>query len=87
MKGQFFVTHQDEILNLARNVGELEKNERPLERIMQIQENKDHAIVTTTGIHLARRIGEALSRSYKGDLNVQYTKDDTDVRVYWERSE
>lgn len=57
IKGNFFLEHQEEILNLARNVEKQEKSERPLERIMAITDNKDHTLVTTTGIHLARRIG------------------------------
>lgn len=85
IRGQFFQEHQEEILNLARNIEKQEKKERPLERIMAIADNKDHTLVTTTGIHLARRIGEALSRSYNGDFSFQYTEGDKEIRVYWQR--
>ena len=86
IKGDFFQEHQEEILNLAYNIEKQEKGERPLERIMSVTENNDYTLVTTTGVHLARRIGEALSRSYKGDLSFQYAKEDKDIRVYWQRS-
>jgi NMD protein affecting ribosome stability and mRNA decay len=86
MKGRFFQEHQDEILNLARNIESQEKNERPLERIMAIEEHPEQAILSTTGIHLARRIGDALSRSYKGELTIRYLKEDQDVRICWQRS-
>ena len=86
IKGKFFQEHQEEIFNLARNIEKQEKSGRPLERIMSIEENVDYAMLTTTGIHLARRIGEALSRSYKGDLTFQYAKADKEVRVYWQRT-
>jgi NMD protein affecting ribosome stability and mRNA decay len=72
IKGNFFVQHSNDILNLVNNVEKLEKNERPLERIITIKERKDKTIITTTGIHIARRIGEALSRSYQGDYKYQY---------------
>lgn len=86
LKGIFFQEHYDEILNLTRNVEQQEKNERPLERIMAIIDEKDHTLVTTTGIHIARRIGEALSRSYNGDLSFQYAEGEQNIRVYWQRT-
>ena len=87
IKGSFFLEHQEEILNLARNIEKQEKSEHPLERIMAIEKNKDHTLLTTTGVHLARRIGDALSRSYKGDLSFQYAREDKDIRVYWQRTQ
>ena len=44
---------------------------------------RDHTSITTTGVHLARGIGEALARSYKGELSLQYPEADKSVRVYW----
>ncbi len=83
--GAFFREHREEILNLVRNVESQEKNERPLERIMAISQEKEHTQVSTTGVHVARRIGEALLRSYKGDLNFQYADSAKIIRVYWKR--
>lgn len=85
LKGEFFQDHYDEILNLTRNVEQQEKNERPLERIMAILNETDHTLVTTTGIHIARRIGEALSRSYNGDFSFQYADGEKSIRVSWQR--
>ena len=86
IKGRFFREHQDEILNLARNVEKQESNERPLERIISITDEKNRTLVTTTGINIARRIGEALSRSYNGDFSFQYAEGEKSIRVYWERA-
>ena len=85
LKGEFFEEHFQEIFNLVYNIEEQEKKDRPLERIMSVSDEKDHTLVTTTGIHIARRIGEALSRSYKGDYNFQYAEDEKKVRVFWKR--
>jgi len=85
LKGSFYAEHQAEILNLIRNTEKQEKAERPLERIMSITDRASHTLVTTTGIHLARRIGECLSRSYKGDLSFQYAEAEQRIRVYWQR--
>jgi NMD protein affecting ribosome stability and mRNA decay len=86
LKGEFFQNHYDEILNLTRNIEQQEKNERPLERIMAIADESDHTMVTTTGIHIARRIGEALSRSYNGDFSFQYADGEKSIRVSWQRT-
>ena len=85
IKGSFFAEHRDEILNCVRNIEKQEKGERPLERIMSIADKKGHTLITTTGIHIARRIGGALSRAYKGELSFQYADGDQSVRVYWQR--
>jgi hypothetical protein len=85
IKGAFFEEHRDEILNLICNIEKQEKDARPLERIMSITDEKGHTLVKTTGIHIARRIGEALSRSCKGELSFQYADTDECIRVYWQR--
>ncbi len=85
IKGQFFHEHKDNILNLIKNVEKQEKSERPLERIMKITHEKDQTLVTTTGVHIARRIGEAISKSYKGNLSFHYADADKSIRLSWER--
>ena len=85
LKGEFFRIHKEEILNLIRNIEKQEKGERALERIMSIKEGRQYTVVTTTGIHLARRIGEALARSYKGEYSFQYADAETTIRIHWER--
>ncbi|RMF56173.1 MAG: ATPase [Calditrichaeota bacterium] len=85
LSGAFFLEHRGEILNLVRNIEEKEKDAHPLERIMKIEDDNSSSIITTTGIHLARRIGEALHRAYKGDYNFQYGDQDKQILVKWER--
>lgn len=85
LKGVFFIDRRDEILSLVHNVEKREKEARPLERIISIVNDKDHSLVTTTGIHVARRIGEALARAYKGDLSFQYADGEKRIRVFWQR--
>lgn len=86
IKGDFVKGHGDEIFNLIRNVEAAEKGEHPLERIMAMTDEDGRTVVTTTGVHIARRIGEALSRSYKGDYSFQYADAEKIIRVSWERS-
>lgn len=85
IRGSFFKENHDEILSLIRNTEKQEKNRHPLERIISITDGKDHSMITTTGIHIARRIGEALSRSYRGDFSFQYGEGEKSIRAYWRR--
>jgi NMD protein affecting ribosome stability and mRNA decay len=85
IKGEFFNEHREEILNLISNIEKREKEKHPLERIISVRDEKDYTLVTTTGIHIARRIGDALSRAYKGDYTFQYAEGDKSIRVYWHR--
>jgi hypothetical protein len=40
-------------------------------------------MISTTDIHLPKRIGEALHRAYKGELELNYEKQNCFVRVNW----
>lgn len=86
IRGEFFDSHQEEINNLIRNLETQEKEEHPLERIMTISVETDHTLVTTTGIHLARRIGEALKHAYQGNLDFSYGDAEKSIRVVWSRN-
>lgn len=85
ISGTFFRNHHEELMNLVMNIEKQEKNLHALERIIKASHQSDKTVVTTTGIHLARRIGEALARSYKGDLCFQYLDADKGIRVSWIR--
>ena len=52
---------------------------------MDITEEGGVTSVTTTDVHLARRIGEALHHAYQGKLDIKYSQDEYVVRVTWER--
>ena len=75
-----------DIMNLVKNTEEKAKNLHPLERIMEIKEEEDGSVeILTTDPHLARRIGEAVAKAYKGDFEIKYLEEDRFVRVYWRR--
>ena len=46
----------------------------------------DGLVVTTTGMHLATRIGHALAAAYKGHTEYQYSDSEAHVRVNWLRN-
>lgn len=84
LSGEFFNGHREELMNLVTNVNSREISEHPLERIMEIREEDDKIVILTTGIHLARRIGDALFSAYEGDLDYTYDEESF-IRVFWKR--
>ena len=72
LQGTFFLAHRDEIMRLVHNEEKRERAEHPLKRIMAAEEKGGAMLLTTTDIHLARGIGEALHHAYQGELNFHY---------------
>ena len=86
IKGKFFAEHRDEIIALIKAKEKREKAERPLQRIMAIEDKRDGLEVSTTDSHIARGIAEELHSAYKGDLKVKYSRDENLVRAVWTRN-
>ena len=85
VSGAFFKEHREEVLHLARNEEARQKAEHPLKRIMNIEDQDDGIQITTTDIHLARGIGDALHHAYQGELEYHYNEQENLLRVVWER--
>jgi len=83
LKGKFFQSHRDEIMHLVHNHEQHERAEHPLKRIMEVEEKDGATLVTTTDIHLARGMGEALHRAYQGELLFHYSPEQNLLRVTW----
>ena len=76
-------THRGEVLALVRHREAAERAEHPLERIIDVKEEPFGLLITTTGIHVARRIAEALKRTWHEDVEIRYAKSQDLVRVTW----
>lgn len=85
ISGDFFASRRDELLHLIRNEEARAKAEHPLKRILDIEDENGGALVTTTDIHLARGIGEALHHAYQGELEYHYNEQEQLLRVAWQR--
>lgn len=85
VSGGFLAAHRDEIVALVRHLEEAQKEEHAGDRIMAIADAEDGLRITTTDIHLPRRIGHALHDAYKGDLDVHYDEKGYFLRVAWRR--
>lgn len=85
LDGEFFARHRAEIIELIHNVEKKEKAEHPLQRIMDIADEDRGVLISTTDIHLAHGIGEALHHAYKGSLDSHYNQEEKLLRVSWSR--
>ena len=83
LQGEFFLAHRDEIMHLAHNYEKRECDDHPLKRIIAVEEKEGKTLVTTTDIHLARGIGEAVHRAYQGELKFHYNPEQNLLRVSW----
>jgi NMD protein affecting ribosome stability and mRNA decay len=85
LSGDFLAEHEEEIRQLISNHEDKEKSQYPLQRIMDIEDTADGLMVTTTDMHLARGIGEALHKAYQGELEYRYNPGQALLRVSWSR--
>jgi NMD protein affecting ribosome stability and mRNA decay len=85
LSGTYFRTHRDEVLARVRRCEADEKREHPLQRIMKVAAVEGGVQVTTTDSHLARTIGEALHKAFRGELDYRYNKRQNLLRVAWAR--
>jgi NMD protein affecting ribosome stability and mRNA decay len=83
LRGALGPQQKAEIVCLARHQEEAETSEHPLNRIINIEEDADGIIISTTDIHLPRRIGEAVERAFHGSLNEVFDQCGYFVRVKW----
>jgi len=87
LSGEYLGKHKNEILNIAQNQASSAAAQRPLQRIMWIEETSGNTEIATTNGHLALRIGKAIESACKGSLDVKHAHGDQLVRVYWKREE
>lgn len=77
--------NKKELKNIIKNVENAVREKRPLQRLMGIEEDNNKITVYTTYDHLARRIGLAVYKAFKGELIIKYTEGEKFARVYWKR--
>lgn len=83
--GSFAEVHRQEILNRIHNVEKRTQEERPLERIMSVKEDKEGIFVFATTEHLAARISKSIQRDFGGSLNLRYAPEDKFAFAHWHR--
>jgi len=57
----------------------------PLNRIIGIEQDEDRVVITTTDVHLPRRTGAAIHRTFQGTLDHHFDEVGYFIRVNWRR--
>ena len=83
LKGEKVTQHKTEMLNLVHHLEAKERTEHPMHRIMRIEEHPNRLVISTTDVHLPRRLAQAIHHAYKGTLDRKYDKEGCFVRVNW----
>jgi len=79
-----FLPYREEIQRMVTKTEAVEKDEHPLERLMNIAEAEDGITLTTTGIHLARRITSKLERRFHKQARIRYPEEQKLIFVDFE---
>ncbi|MBA4181122.1 MAG: hypothetical protein C0506_11085 [Anaerolinea sp.] len=87
LSGQFLTRHRDDVMALVRQEARVETAEHPLNRIMEVRDQGADISITTTDVHLPRRMAEAVHDAFGGELRVGYADEDNLVRVSWSRAD
>ena len=85
LSGSFLRRHKDEIVSLVRNLESIEKKDHPLNRIIAILDSEEGILITTTDVHLPQRIGKAIQRAFKGQLDIHFDKGGYFTSITWQR--
>jgi NMD protein affecting ribosome stability and mRNA decay len=85
LSGPFLGEHYETVINTIENEAAQETREHPLNRIMERKREGADLVITTTDVHLPRRVGEALQNAYKGKFDYRYSQEDQQLRARWER--
>ncbi len=86
LSGDFLAERKPEIITLLKNEAARVSSRSVLDRVIKMtEEGKDRLVVETTTEKLAQRLGRAVYRAYKGELNFSWAEPNRFVRVYWSR--
>ena len=85
--GGFVKGHRNEITGLAHNIEATEKSEHPMNRIIAVRSQDDSLLITTTDVHLPRRIAKAIQDAYDGELDIHFDNEGYFISIVWRRDE
>lgn len=86
LQGAFLTAHHDEIKRLLKNEAERAAVDNLLAQIIGWERDKSGRLtITTTTVHLAKRLGQALEKAFDGEIRYDFSHENQMARVYWHR--
>jgi hypothetical protein len=86
LEGAYLLAHRDEIENLLRNEAQRAAEDNPTGKIMRWKEDDGKLTLSTTTEHLAQRLGHALKKAFKGEIEYDFSHENKLARVKWRRN-
>jgi hypothetical protein len=83
--GEFLTHHKEDILTLIRDTEILENDCHPLQRIIQILDQKESVTITTTYEYLSRRFAERIQSACSGETKIFYPAGESYIQIEWAR--
>ncbi|HEY6873778.1 MAG TPA: BCAM0308 family protein [Geobacteraceae bacterium] len=85
LSGDYLLQHENEILNMLKNVEADSRAKNPLARIMEINQEKGLLTIATTDAKLTQKLGKEVYKAHKGELHFKWSQADSFIRVNWTR--
>jgi hypothetical protein len=85
LSGAFLAAHRPEVERLIRNEAGRAAEDNPLGRIARFERVPEGLRVRTTTEHLAKRIGQALHKAFRGTVRYQFSHENKFAHVTWSR--
>ena len=85
ISGKFLLDHEEDILNLIKKEGKLAEERNDHAHISEIQKDGQGILVKASDHNLAIRIGKAVHKAYKGELDLKFREGEKFAEVVWKR--
>ena len=85
LHGDILAHRPEDIYRLIRATERSVREKHALERIMGVTEPNGDWRILTTGVYLAKRIGEALQAEMQGHMSEDYAFGTKTIRVMWQQ--
>ncbi len=85
ISGKFLLDHEEDILNLIKKEGKLAKERNNNSHISDIKKDGQGILIKASDHNLAIRIGKAVHRAYKGELELKFREGEKFAEVIWRR--
>ena len=86
VSGGFLTAHRAELEQLLRNEAARAGQENPMARILAWRPDPDGRLnVLTTTEHLAKRLGQALHKAFRGAVHYEFSHENKFAHVTWQR--
>ncbi|MGE0041675.1 MAG: BCAM0308 family protein [Vicinamibacterales bacterium] len=85
LEGAFAMAHADELVALLRNEAAEALADNPTARVIEWERGPRRLRLTTTTVHLAKRLGRAVARACQGEIRYDFSHENQVARVNWRR--